>query len=94
MRKKAARRGAPIHPPGAAARRADESGERPGALPIYIQEIIERLNRLFGEATSIKDRVAFVNQVAAVIRENPVVMAQIEKNTKDQAMKGNLPGAV
>ncbi len=35
-----------------------------------------------------------MNQVAAITRENPVVMAQIEKTTKDQAMKGNLPGAV
>ena len=69
-------------------------GGRPGALPIYIQELIERLNSLFGKATPIEDQVAFVNQVAAIARENPVVMAQIEKNTKDQAMKGNLPGAV
>jgi len=35
-----------------------------------------------------------VNQLADITRENPVVMAQIGKNTKDQAMKGNLPGAV
>lgn len=69
-------------------------GERPGTVPVYIQEIIERLNRVFGEATPIEDQVAFVNQVAAITRDNPVVMAQIEKNTKDQAMKGNLPGAV
>jgi hypothetical protein len=69
-------------------------GGRPGALPVYIQELIERLNSLFGQATPIEDQVAFVNQVAAITRENRVVMAQIEKNTKDQAMKGNLPGAV
>tara|TARA_R110000868_G_scaffold43803_8_gene146996 strand:- start:11503 stop:14736 length:3234 start_codon:yes stop_codon:yes gene_type:complete len=69
-------------------------GSLPGALPVYMQELIERLNSLFGEATPIEDQVAFVNQVAAITRENPVVMAQIEKNTKDQAMKGNLPGAV
>lgn len=69
-------------------------GPRSGALPVYIQELIERLNSLFGEATPIQDQLAFVNQVAAITRENPVVMAQIDKNTKDQAMKGNLPGAV
>jgi type I restriction enzyme R subunit len=67
---------------------------RPGALPVYMQELIERLNSLFGEATPLEDQVAFVNQVAAITRENPVVMAQINKNSKDQAMKGNLPGAV
>src|SRR6056297_2921458 len=69
-------------------------GSRPGALPVYMQELIERLNSLFGEATPLEDQVAFVNQVAAITRENPVVMAQINKNNKDQAMKGNLPGAV
>lgn len=69
-------------------------GSRPGALPVYMQELIERLNSLFGEATPLQDQVAFVNQVAAITRENPVVMAQINKNSKDQAMKGNLPGAV
>lgn len=69
-------------------------GGRPGVLPVYIQELIERLNSLFGEATAIEDQVAFVNQVAAITRGNRVVMAQIGKNTKDQAMKGNLPGAV
>ena len=66
----------------------------PGALPVYIQELIERLNSLFGEATPLEDQVAFVNQVAEITRQNPVVMAQIDKNSKDQAMKGNLPGAV
>ncbi len=69
-------------------------GGRPGALPVYMQELIERLNSLFGEATPIEDQVAFVNQVAAITRQNPVVMAQIDNNSKDQAMKGNLPGAV
>jgi type I restriction enzyme R subunit len=69
-------------------------GGRPGALPVYMQELIERLNSLFGEATPLADQVAFVNQVAEITRQNPVVMAQIDKNSKDQAMKGNLPGAV
>lgn len=69
-------------------------GPRPRPLPVYIQELIERLNSLFGEATPIKDQLAFVNQLAAITRGNPVVTAQIAKNTKDQAMKGNLPGAV
>lgn len=67
---------------------------RPGAPPVYIQEIIEKLNSLFGEATPLEDQVAFVNQVAAITRENPVVMAQVGQNSKDQAMKGALPGAV
>lgn len=30
-------------------------GSRPGALPVYLQELIERLNSLFGEATPLED---------------------------------------
>ncbi len=49
---------------------------------------------LFGEATPIQDQVAFVNQISAITGESDVVMAQVESNTREQAMKGNLPGAV
>ncbi|APX12401.1 type I restriction endonuclease subunit R [Tateyamaria omphalii] len=66
----------------------------PGAVPVYIQEIIERLNCIFGEATPIEDQVIFVNQIAAIAAENKVVMAQVEENSKEQALKGNLPGTV
>jgi type I restriction enzyme R subunit len=65
-----------------------------GDKPKFVQEIIEKLNHLFGEATPIQDQVAFVNQIASIARENDVVMAQVESNTREQAMKGNLPGAV
>ncbi|MBD3792225.1 MAG: type I restriction endonuclease subunit R, partial [Campylobacterales bacterium] len=65
-----------------------------GDKPKFVQEIIEKLNHLFGEATPIADQVAFVNQIASIARENDVVMAQVESNTREQAMKGNLPGAV
>ena len=66
----------------------------PGSTPIYLQELIEKLNSLFGEATPLEDQVAFVNQVAAITRKNPVVMAQVERHSKAESMKGNLPGAV
>ena len=65
-----------------------------GDTPHFLTEIIDKLNHLFGEATPLRDQVAFVNQIAAIARENDVVMAQVESNTRDQAMKGNLPGAV
>lgn len=68
-------------------------GSRSGALAVYMLELNERLNSLSDEATPPEERVAFVNQVAAMTRENPVVMAQIKKNSKDQALKGDLPGA-
>jgi type I restriction enzyme R subunit len=65
-----------------------------GDKPKFVKEIIEKLNHLFGEATPIADQVAFVNQITSIARENDLVMAQVESNTREQAMKGNLPGAV
>lgn len=61
---------------------------------LYLKEIIERLNHLFGDATPLGDQVAFVNQIASIAKESDVVVAQVENNTREQAMKGNLPGAV
>ena len=66
----------------------------PGSVPVYIQEIIQKLNSLFGEAAPIEDQISFVNQIAAIARENPVVMAQVGRHSREEAMKGNLPGAV
>lgn len=72
----------------------DGSSTRPGPMPIYLREIIEKLNSIFGDATPLSDQVTFINQIAAITRENAVVMAQVSKNSKEQALKGNLPGAV
>lgn len=69
-------------------------GGRPDDTPGYLKEIIDRLNRLFGETTPLRDQAVFVNHIAAIARESDVVMAQIENNTREQALKGNLPGAV
>ncbi|WP_142915379.1 type I restriction enzyme subunit R domain-containing protein, partial [Klebsiella pneumoniae] len=69
-------------------------GGAAGDKPKFVKEIIEKLNSLFGEATPIQDQVAFVNQISAITGESDVVMAQVESNTREQAMKGNLPGAV
>ncbi len=60
----------------------------------YLQEIIEKLNDLFGDVAPLNDKIAFANQVAAITQENDVVMAQIENNSREQVMRGNLPGAV
>lgn len=65
-----------------------------GDDPHYLHEIIDRLNRLFGDATPLRDQATFVNHIVAIARENDVVMAQVENNTREQALKGNLPGAV
>jgi type I restriction enzyme R subunit len=67
---------------------------RMGDDPHYVREIIDRLNRLFGNATPLRDQATFVNHIASIARENDIVVAQVENNTREQALKGNLPGAV
>lgn len=62
--------------------------------PDFLKDIIERLNRLFGDATPLRDQAVFVNHIVGIAKENDVVMAQVENNTREQALKGNLPGAV
>jgi len=66
----------------------------PGSKPVYLLELIQRLNSLFGEAAPLADQAHFVNQIASIAQENQVVMAQVDQSEKRLAMKGNLPGAV
>jgi len=66
----------------------------PGSKSVYLQEIIKRLNSLFGEAAPIRDQAHFVNQIASIAQENETVMAQVKQSDKQLAMKGNLPGSV
>lgn len=77
-----------LHPvgPGGGGSAADK--------PRFLTEVIDRLNRLFGDVTPLKDQATFVNHIVAIARENDVVMAQVENNSREQALKGNLPGAV
>lgn len=56
--------------------------------------MIARLNSIFGEATPLTDKVAFVNHVADIVREDPNTMAQVENNPRDVAMNGNIKGSV
>ena len=44
--------------------------------------------------TPLQDQITFVNHIVSIVRENDVVMAQVENNSREQALKGNLPGAV
>lgn len=56
----------------------------------FLSEIIEQLGLDLNE----KDNVRFFERVTERVRDNADVMAQVENNTMDQAMRGDLPGAV
>jgi len=64
------------------------------AVPVYLKQVIARLNSIFGEATPLADQVAMVNQVADIAREDANTMAQVANNPRDVAMNGNIKGTV
>lgn len=59
----------------------------------YLSELIEKLNDAFGKDISDKDKVAFAVHVSEKLRDDTMVMAQVQNNSRDQAMKANLPAA-
>lgn len=58
-----------------------------------LSDLVKRLNDALGKDISDTDQVALAVHVTEKLRGNTVVMAQVENNTKDQAMKANLPAA-
>ncbi|MCW2037879.1 type I restriction endonuclease subunit R [Xanthomonas campestris] len=63
-------------------------------LPVYLRQVIARLNSIFGEATPLTDKVALVNHLADIVREDHNTVAQIKNNPRDVAMNGNIKGTV
>ena len=61
-------------------------------LPVYLRRVIAKLNSIFGEATALTDKVALVNHVADIVREDANTVAQVKNNTRDVAMAGNISG--
>ena len=59
----------------------------------YLAELIQKLNDAFGKDISDKDKVALAIHVSEKLRDNAVVMAQVQNNSREQAMKANLPQA-
>ncbi|EIW17358.1 MULTISPECIES: type I restriction endonuclease subunit R [Pelosinus] len=59
----------------------------------YLSELIAKLNAAFGKEISDKDQVAFAVHVSEKLRDDTLVMAQVQNNPRDQAMKANLPQA-
>jgi type I restriction enzyme R subunit len=63
-------------------------------IPVYLRQVIARLNAIFGEATSVTDKVAFVNHVTDIVREDSNTLAQVKNNSREVAMNGNISGSV
>lgn len=59
----------------------------------YLIELIEKLNDAFGKGISSKDQVLLAVHVSETLRDDAMVMAQVQNNSREQAMKANLPGA-
>jgi type I restriction enzyme R subunit len=57
----------------------------------YLTELIEKLNNAFGKDITETDQVAFAVHVSERLRSDSVVMAQVQNNTMDQAMRADLP---
>ena len=61
----------------------------------FLSQIIARLNELFiTDHLTDKDIVNYAYTIRDKIRENTLVMKQIEENTPEQAMLGNFPKAI
>ncbi|QNK03482.1 type I restriction endonuclease subunit R [Dyella telluris] len=63
-------------------------------LPVYLRQVIARLNSIFGEATPLTDKVALVNHLADIVREDSNTVAQVRNNPREVAMAGNIKGSV
>lgn len=59
----------------------------------YLAELIEKLNDAFGKGINSKDQVLLAVHVSETLRDDAMVMAQVQNNSREQAMKANLPGA-
>ena len=59
----------------------------------YLAELIEKLNAAFGKGISEQDKVALAIHISEKLRGNAIVMAQVQNNPREQAMKANLPQA-
>ena len=56
-----------------------------------LQEIIERLNELFGAEVDDEDKLQWAQNLADRVRRNDEVMQQARTNTQDQMMRGRYP---
>lgn len=57
----------------------------------YLTELIEKLNNALGKDITDTDQVALAVHVSEKLRADGVLMAQVQNNTMEQAMKADLP---
>lgn len=60
----------------------------------FISEIISRMNDLFGDLSDDIGQRYFTSQVVDIAQSDQRVNEQVEKNTKEQALQGDLPDVV
>lgn len=60
----------------------------------FLTQIIARMNDLFGDISDELGQRHFTSQIVAIANQHERVKEQIEKNTKDQALQGDLPQVV
>lgn len=65
-------------------------GPQEGELPVFLHEVVEKLNSLFGDLVPQETQLNFVNGVANELRNDPEVMLQVKHNTPDAAKIGRL----
>lgn len=59
----------------------------------YLKEVIELIAQTFGDISTREEQVVYINHLATILRNNDIVMAQIENNPESTALQGNLPSA-
>jgi type I restriction enzyme R subunit len=59
----------------------------------FLSELIEKLNELFGEGITEKDKIVFAVHISEKLKENKVVMSQVRNNSREQALRADLPKA-
>jgi len=61
----------------------------------FLSQIIERLNAIFiADELTEKDMVNYAYTIRDKVRENALVMSQLQNNTTEQAMLGDFPRAI
>lgn len=60
----------------------------------FISQIIARMNELFGEISDELGQHYFTSQIVDIAKQNKRVAEQVENNTKEQALQGDLPQVV